>query len=261
MIKITLDASLCASGENLLLMSMMYDLQQEFEEAIRMTEDTFEARDLPGIIDYLEVHVKTLLGLKTDHQTELAQAVGEEFHHLPTISELFTLLREKYVSWFNYELVTKLVSIFLCGNRLLKRDWSSYEAKLKDCFINSGALISDAGTVQFGVTDVPPGTRVMIAQIDCNDYALDYLLFFRKAIPRQMGVPETMLYFSFVRIGSRQLHYLIPDYLYSVLFPLTMKQQEQLADIGITEITCGDFFYNFKEVSMTINAIFLMFGF
>lgn len=81
MIKITLDASLCASGENLLLMSMMYDLQEEFEEAIRMTEDTFEARDLPGIIDYLEVHVKSLLGLKTDHQTELAQTVGEEFHH------------------------------------------------------------------------------------------------------------------------------------------------------------------------------------
>ena len=261
MIKITLDASLCVSGENLLLMSMLYDLQEEFEEAIRMTENTFKASDLPGIIDYLEVHVKSLLGPKMDHQTELAQTVGEEFRHLQTISELFTFLQEKYVSWFNFELVTKLVSIFLWGNRLLKRDWSSYEAKLKDCFINSGALISDAGTVQFGVTDVPPGTRVMIAQIDRDDYALDYLLFFRKAIPRQMGVPETMLYFSFVHIGSRQLHYLIPDYLYSVLFPLTMKQQEQLAGIGITEITCGDFFYNFKEVSMTINAIFLMFGF
>ena len=144
--------------------------------------------------------------------------------------------------------MTKLVSIFLWGNRLLKRDWSSYEPKLKDCFINSGALISDIGAVQFGVTDVPPGTRVMIAQIDRDmTMQLDYLLFFRKAIPRQMGVPETMLYFSFVLIGSQQLHYFIPDYLYSVLLPLTMKQQEQLAGIGITEITCGDFLYTISK--------------
>ncbi|XP_011406303.1 PREDICTED: uncharacterized protein LOC105314076 [Amphimedon queenslandica] len=134
----------------------------------------------------------------------------------------------------------KLVAVFLPKNRSLKRTWSSYEEKLKDYFINSGGLLKDADAVQFGVKGVPPGTRVMIAKVDRDDYTLDDIFFFRRAIPKDLDIPEYDLYFSFVHIGSLCLGYLIPEYLYSLLFPLTAKLQQQLASIGITELTCGD---------------------
>ena len=138
--------------------------------------------------------------------------------------------------------------IFLSKNHSLKRTWLAYEEKLRDYFINSDGLLKDVDAVQFGVTDAPSGSRVMIARVDRHDYTLDDLFFFHRVIPECLDVPEYDLYFSFVRIGSLCLGFLIPDYLYSLFFPLTTKLQQRIAHIGITELTCGEHVYHFKEV-------------
>uniref|UniRef100_A0A1X7UUR6 Death domain-containing protein n=1 Tax=Amphimedon queenslandica TaxID=400682 RepID=A0A1X7UUR6_AMPQE len=229
-----------SSEKSFRLTNELHDLQEEFDEAIRITKKSFKSSDLHEIIDYLQTHVKSLLGPKKRQQTT-AEAVREEFELIKTIPKLFFVLQDKYVSWFNYKLMIKLVGVFLAENRSLKRTWSEYEEKLKDYFINSRGLLKDADAVQFGITDVPPGTRVMIAKVDRDDYTLDDLFFFRRAIPKGLDIPEYDLYFSFVHIGSLCLGYLIPEYLYSLLFPLTKKLQQQLASIGITELTCGEY--------------------
>ena len=242
-----------SSEKSFELTSKLYDLQDEFDEAIRLTKKLFKSSDLPDIIDYLITHTMSLLGPTRKQQTtaqEIIQGVKEEFEKVETLSELFTILQHKYISWFNYKLIIKLVGVFLPKNRSLKRTWSAYEEKLKDYFINSGGLLKDADAVQFGIKGVPPGTRVMIAKVDRDDYTLDDLFFFRRAIPKGLDIPEYDLYFSFVHDGSLCLGYLIPEYLYSLLFPLIQKLQQQLASIGITELTCGD--YDYKEVSILV---------
>ena len=246
-----------SSEKSFELTSKLYDLQDEFDEVIRLTKKSFKSSDLPEIIDYLITHTMSLLGPTRKQQTtvqEIAQAVKEEFEKVETLSELFTILQHKYISWFNYKLIIKLVGVFLPKNRSLKRTWSAYEEKLKDYFINSGGLLKDADAVQFGVKGVPPGTRVMIAKVDRDDYTLDDLFFFRRAIPKGLDIPEYDLYFSFVHDGSLYLGYLILEYLYSLLFPLTQKLQQQLASIGITELTCGD--YDYREVRYTSNLLY-----
>ena len=242
-----------SSEKSFELTSKLYDLQDEFDEAIRLTKKSFKSSDLPKIIDYLITHTMSLLGPNKKQQT-IAEAVREEFERIETIPKLFTVLQDKYISWFNYKLMIKLVGVFLPKNRSLKRTWSAYEEKLKDYFINSGGLLKDVDAVQFGVKGVPPGTRVMIAKVDRDDYTLDDLFFFRRAIPKGLDIPEYDLYFSFVHDGSLCLGYLIPEYLYSLLFPLTQKLQQQLASIGITELTCGD--YDYKEVRYTSNLLY-----
>ena len=200
------------------------------------------------MIDYLKRRVHALLGPIKKNNPAAVQAVKEEFNDIQTITDLFSTLQDKYISWFNYELIVKLVRVFLSGNRSLKRTWSAYEEKLNDYFINSGGLLKDADAVQFGVKGVPPGTRVMIAKVDRDDYTLDDLFFFRRAIPKELGVSEMRFYFSVVTPGSLQFKHLIPEYLYSLLFPLTTKLQQQLASIGITELTCGENEYDLREV-------------
>ena len=241
------------SGKDFQLASKLRDLREEFDEAIRITIDFFKSEDLPKITNYLQIHVMSLLGPKKGQQTT-AQAVREEFEHIETIPKLFFILQDKYISWFNYKLMIKLVGVFLPKNRSLKRTWSAYEEKLKDYFINSGGLLKDADAVQFGVKGVPPGTRVMIAKVDRDDYTLDDLFFFRRAIPKGLDIPEYDLHFRSVHLSSLCLGYLIPEYLYSLLFPLTQKLQQQLASIGITELTCGD--YEYKEVRYTSNLLY-----
>uniref|UniRef100_A0A1X7TR60 Uncharacterized protein n=1 Tax=Amphimedon queenslandica TaxID=400682 RepID=A0A1X7TR60_AMPQE len=242
-----------SSEKSFELTSKLYDLQDEFDEAIRITKKLFKSSDLPEIIDYLITHTMSLLGPNKKKQAiveDIAQAVREEFECIETIPNLFTVLQSKYISWFNYRLIIKLIGVFLPKNRSLKRTWLSYEEKLKDYFINSGGLLKDADAVQFGVKGVPPGTRVMIAKVDRDDYTLDDLFFFHRAIPKGLDIPEYDLYFSFVHNGSLCLGYLIPEYLYSFLFPLTTKLQQQLASIGITELTCGEDKYDLTEFSI-----------
>ena len=227
----------------------MHDLQDNFDEEIRITKECFREEDVHRIIDYIKTHAKSILGPNKKHQVAAVEAFEEDFDHIQTIQELFSVLQKKYISWFNYELIVKLVRVFLSDDHSLKRCWSSYEEKLKDYFINSGGLLKDVDAVQFGITDVPPGTRVMIARVDRDDYTLDDLFFFCRAIPNELDVPEVKIYFRKVHFGSLHLEHLIPDYLYSLLFPLTPKLQQQLASIGITELTCGEYVYHLKEVS------------
>uniref|UniRef100_A0A1X7TKZ4 Uncharacterized protein n=1 Tax=Amphimedon queenslandica TaxID=400682 RepID=A0A1X7TKZ4_AMPQE len=234
---------------NFPLTNEIHELQDEFADTLQLTMESFENKPdlLPKVIDYLERRVHALLGPIKKNNPAAVQAVKEEFKDIKTIIELFSTLQDKYISWFNYELIVKLVHVFLKDNRTLKRTWSAYEDKLKDYFINSGGLLKDADAVQFGVKGVPPGTRVMIAKVDRDDYTLNDIFFYRRAIPKGLDVPEMRLYFSVVTPGSLQFEHLIPEYLYSLLFPLTTKLQQQLASIGITELTCGEDKYDLRE--------------
>ena len=180
---------------NFSLLSKLHNLLDEFDEAMRITKNSFKPKDLPKIIEYLMVHVISLLGPSKREPTS-AETVRAELKQIKTVSELFTVLRDEYVSWFNYKLIIKLVGVFLPKNRSLKRTWSEYEEKLKDYFINSGGLLTNVDAVQFGIKGVPPGTRVMIAKVDRNDYTMDDLFFFRRAIPKGLDIPEYDLYFS-----------------------------------------------------------------
>ena len=239
------------------LAKTIHELQDEFADALELTMESFENKPaalLPKIIKYLTMRIHALLGPIKKNNPAAVQAVREEFSDIKTMTDLFTTLQDKYISWFNYELIVRLVRVFLSDNRSLKRTWSAYEKKLKDYFINSGGLLKDADAVQFGVKGVPPGTRVMIAKVDRDDYTLDDIFFFRSAIPKECDISHFNLYFLRVRPGSVILEYLIPEHLYSLLFPLTQKLQQQLASIGITELTCGD--YDYKEVRYTSNLLY-----
>ncbi|XP_019856650.1 PREDICTED: ankyrin-3-like [Amphimedon queenslandica] len=90
----------------------------------------------------------------------------------------------------------------------------------------------------------------MIAKVDRDDYTLDDIFFFRRAIPKSLDIPEYDLHFRSVHLSSLCLGYLISEYLYSLLFPLTTKLQQQLASIGITELTCGEDKYDLREFSI-----------
>ena len=86
---------------------------------------------------------------------------------------------------------------------------------------------------QSSVYQMFPGTKVMIAKVARTDYTLNDLYFFHKAIADALEVPNYQFYFCKIRDGCMELKYSIPDFLYSLLFPLTNKQSHSLAEIGI----------------------------
>ena len=238
---------------NYSLLNKLYILQTKFADTFRKTKISFNTQSelLHGIVDYLITHTVALLGPNRNNPV-LAQKVINEFQNIRTIEELFNILQHKYLSWFNYELVIKLVDEFLQENNNyceLRSAWSTYEQVLHDYFTNSGVLLKDAELVQFGDFNHPtPDTKVIVAKVDRDDYTLTDLFFFRRAISEELSTSEYKLYFSFVYTSSLYLEFWIPDFLYSVLFPISTEQQQQLSDIGVTELKCDKYLYNLKKV-------------
>ena len=248
---VTRDIYIDTNERNFSLVNKIYELQEEFAEAIIETKKSFNTQPeiLPNIIDYLITHNVALLSPNVNNRT-LTREVRNEFQHIATFKELFDILKEKYLSWFNYELVIKLVNKFLEGECALQSTWSSYKQMLNDYFTNSGILLIDAELVQFGNFNHPPtpGTKILIAKVERKDYTLRDLFFFRRAIPKELNIPEYELYFCFVSTSSLYLEFWIPDFLYSALFPMSTKQQQKLANIGFTELKCDKYSYDLKKV-------------
>ena len=81
----------------------------------------------------------------------------------------------------------------------------------------------------------------MIAKVARTDYSLNDLYFFHKAIADAIEVPKYQLYFCTIDDGCMELKYSIPDFLYSLFFPLTNQQCHPLAEISIIKMTCGEY--------------------
>ena len=242
------------SEKNYELANQLFELQCEFSDVLYETKKYFLPILLSEIIGYLKSHIVALLGSAVPET--ISMTVIEEFESIKTISKLFDILQYKYLSWFNYKLIIKLVDEFLSKQnrklyKTLKDAWSHYEKKLEDYFMNSGTLLKDAEDVQFGEFNSPsPGTKIIVVKVDRENYTLNDLFFLRKALPKELNIPEYDLYFSYVYTNSLHLEYWIPDFLRLFIFPLSEEQEKGLASLGILEMSDGDgeYFYDLNKV-------------
>ena len=231
----------------LTLQRKIEELQLAFADNLLDTKKKFQSCPLHDIIEYIDYHIVALLSPRMKNETE----VQTEFEQVQSIPQLFKILK-KYVSWFNFEFIVTLVSVFMSDNRELVNKWSAYREKLKDYFTNdSNQAIQVGDDIEFGLTDVP-GTKIMIVKVARDDYRLNDLYFFHKAIADALEIPEYPLYFCCVGDGCMELKYSIPEFVCSVIFPLTNQQCYSLAKLGITKLTCEEYVYEIQTVSYAI---------
>ena len=225
---------------------MIGDLREVYLDNMYQTEKSFRSIDVSEVIDFVQHYIALLLSPRFD-KPEMIESIEDEFEHVKTMKQLFKTLR-KYVSWFNFELVVKLVNTFITDEIDLQRKWSTYREKLKDYFKNNNTqAVQIADSIEFGLSDVP-GTKVMIAKVARDDYTLNDLYFFHKLIADALEVPKFKFYFCTIDDGCMELKYSIPDFLYSVLFPLTNQQCQSLAEIGIIKMICHEYVHEMKQV-------------
>ena len=236
---------------------MIEDLQQVFMDNMHETKKSFHSLDVSKVIDYILSYIPSLLSPRfRKHQT--IELIQKEFEDIKTMTQLFRTL-QKYISWFNFEFIVKLVSAFITDDRDFLRKWSTYHEKLKDYFSNNNTQavqIDDA--IQFGLSDVP-GTKVMVAKVARDDYTLNDLYFFHKAVAVALEVSKYKFYFCKIEDGCMELKYCIPDFLYSLLFPLTNQQRHSLAEIGIIKMKCGEYVHEMKVCYHNIIVIHYFF--
>ncbi|XP_019854467.1 PREDICTED: uncharacterized protein LOC109583520 [Amphimedon queenslandica] len=235
-------------GENLQITNQLQKMSNEFTTLLYKTRKALDRQHLPDITEYIEAHVVSLLN-PNDQTPENKELVRQEFHHIKDTQQLFCIL-EKYVSWFNYSFILKIVKVFLQKNKSLNKSWSSYESKIKEYFMmGEGRAILCVDAVAFGLSDIP-GTKAMIIKVERDDYTFYDLAAIYHQIPNALKIPNARFYFSSVIMGCLGLNYLIPNYLYFIFFPLHEEQLKNLACIdGISKLKCGEYSYDINEVS------------
>ncbi|XP_019860853.1 PREDICTED: uncharacterized protein LOC109589171, partial [Amphimedon queenslandica] len=228
------------------LKRMIGSLQEVYLDNMHFTKESFRSINVSEVVDFIQDYIAFLLS-PCSRKAQMIESIEKEFDHVNSMSQLFKVLR-KYISWFNFELVVKLVNTFITDEIDLQRRWSTYREKLKDYFKNNNTpAVQIADSIEFGLSDVP-GTKVMIAKVARDDYTLNDLYFFHKLIADALEAPEYDFYFCTIQNGCMELKYSIPDFLYSVLFPLTNQQCHSLAEIGIIKITCHEYVQEMKQL-------------
>ena len=230
------------------ILKQIDELQRLYASNIYKTKEAFlslKRNTLPKVIDYIQCHIINLLDPRfRDHL--FIDKLREEYDKVKSMHQLFRVL-EKRVSWFNFDFVVLLVKVFI-ADRKVQRIWSTYSNLLKDYFKNNNdRAIKVVNGVEFGVSDAP-GTEVMIAKVANDDYTLNDLYFFHNAIAKALAVPEYKFYFCEIDDGCMELKYSIPDFLYSILFPLTSQQCHSLTEIGIIKLSCNEHVHEMKQV-------------
>lgn len=178
------------------------ELQEQFAEALQKTKESFKKASARGLlsdsIDYITTHISILLGLR-ENTPAAVQAVRKEFNDIKNMKALFAILQDKYTSWFNYKIIMKLAQRFQDNYSIqVVHHWNHYEDLLNQYFSQCIKVVNAAS---FGITNVPPNKKILIAKVVRDDYNQNDLHFLRKAIPPKLDKPDLKLYFCEV------LHY------------------------------------------------------
>ena len=181
---------------------MIGDLNEVYFDNMRCTKKSFLSIDVSEVIDFVQDYIPLLMSPHF-HKPKMIESIEKEFDHIKTMKQLFKALR-KYISWFNFELVVKLVNTFITDERDLQRKWSTYREKLEDYFKNTPQAVQIVDSIEVGLSDVP-GTKVMIAAVCRDDYTLNDLYFFHKLIADILDVPKYKFYFCTINDGGGSL--------------------------------------------------------
>ena len=197
----------------------------------------FPVIPISDICNFVKIRKRSFVQMtKKQKENELSQTV----YQITTYEDLFHLL-ERYVSWFNYEIFTALVNTFLDHDHWLQIIWKSYEEKVKEYLsLGKGVRVVSSPTIR-GLPEAV-GTKVMVVKVEQEDHVHSDLMIFRKALAKALNQSDILFYLCTIATGCLELRFVIPDFLFDEIFPLTSQQINiTLPNLGIAAIHCDTY--------------------
>ena len=210
-----------------------------FESNSYKTRNCFKSSDMPVYDVCTYIRTRKKLYFKST-KIKAAKELNQLIRQITSYDSLFDLL-ESYVSWFNYEIFASLARMFLENDKQLQIAWTSYEDKIKEYFsLGKGVRVVSSPTIQ-GLPEAV-GTKVMVLKVEQEDHVHNDIALFRKAVAKALNQSDFCLYLCTIATGCVELRFVIPDFLFDEIFPLTSRQINiTLPNLGITAIYCDTY--------------------
>ena len=181
-----------------------------------------------------KVFAKSLDGCESNNEkVPLFTEIMEKIENCPSADVLLALLAD-YYSWFNFEIIERIVNCFFNPSDNISREVEEYKKKFllyceRSIFEYPPSISNSTdGIALYIKSDInPPNLKTYLA-----DLAIALKVY-----------PHTLMLVSISR-GCVLLVLSLPSAIGRKVFPLSSVQEKQLASLGVQKLYCDGFYFN-----------------
>ena len=209
----------------------------QFQKLVSATILSFEKHQIP--LHKLRSHIMTLGAFSPVHEGPQKPALDNHFKDLKaanTVSEIFWVLRDN-ISFFNYHILEHIISVFGTEKdnenlQWYKKQFEEYaKRRMYECLPQFGPAC------ETGYADV-------FVKVDkqYEMYTVTEVERLRSQLSKILHVSsQGVLRLCRVEKGCFQLTFQVPLFVQEAIFPLSNKQEVQLAEKGVIRLMCGKY--------------------
>ena len=159
-----------------------------------------------------------------------------ELAKLENVDDVMSVVKD-YCSFFNYHMLEHIINEF--GTSLDQENLAAYK---KDFEIYAQCCVIKR-PLEVGKM-IEKGFSNMFVTLDdsFNDCTLSHIYVFVNNIRKALNISsDVTLKLCFITLGSMKLTFQLPHFMQQDLFPLSPKQEQSLAELGVVDLSCGDY--------------------
>ena len=213
------------------------DMMYKFQDLFTATSDSLQERDVP--VAKLIHHLELLGSIKPTYKDSGLPLLR---HQLPglanaqTVDAVMSVVKD-YCSFFNYRMLEHIISKF--GTEQDKEKLATY----KEDFAKYGEHhIFECPSVVGEMCEEGHANMFVTLDDSFDGCTINHLQSFIGNLRKVLGISsDTVLKLCRIESGSIKLIFQLPHFLQQAIFPLSSEQEEALADLGVVELSCGDY--------------------
>ncbi len=211
-----------------------------FQSLVNATQHSFSDQNISALT--MTSHLKSLGTLKCvlssmsrSSETAYFRYRFREMDDAQSIDKIFSITQE-YMSFINPEILKHLIEQLGTDNdkENLQRYQQQLEAYCKRRVVECPCEFADTSD----------GARVVIKKDDqLEQFTLTELRNFRSRLSKILQLAEHTLLLCAVEEGCLQMTFHVPSFVPENLFPLSREQEAQLQQVGVLQLSSGDYKY------------------
>ena len=196
-----------------------------FQELFTSTTDSLQSRNVP--VQEITRHLQLLGSVKSTYADSGVPPLRHQLRALnnaKTVDAVMSVVKD-YCSFFNYRMLEHIIKKL--GTYKDRKNLAKYKAEFKkyaECCVVDGSHSEMYVTLGDSFND-------------CN---LSHLDVFIRNLRNILKIPPSVKLCR-IHIGSLKLIFQLPHSIRKNIFPLSPKQKTSLADLGVVELSCGNY--------------------
>ena len=199
-------------------------------------------------VNELSNHLGCLGALKPTYEYSKRKCLGEELPKAETIDDVMAVVCD-YSSFFNFHILENIINHV--GGEQDKKNLAKYledfdeyaKRKVFQCPREVGTMMEEGHANMFVTLDE-----------SYHNCTVSSLNDFREELKRILNIAsDVIIPLCRIEPGSVKLTFQIPHSIQQAVFPLSDGQEMALAQLGIVQLSCGDYLFT-NPVSMTAKA-------